>query len=87
MPKTIKGMKANASKLVSAMQAEMNASVGSLSNQMTSASARATAGTGTTVYYDQHIEQDNTYNVPVATPSEVSRTQREAARNIFGGVK
>lgn len=87
MPKTIKGMKANASKLVSAMQAEMNASVGSLSNQMTSTSARATAGTGTTVYYDQHIEQDNTYNVPVATPSEVSRTQREAARNIFGGVK
>lgn len=33
------------------------------------------------------MEQQNTYNVPVATPSEVSKAQREALRNIVGGVK
>lgn len=29
----------------------------------------------------------NTYNVPVATPSEVAKKQREALRNMVGGVK
>lgn len=38
-------------------------------------------------YVDNHIEQSNTYNTPVATPSEVSKAQREAARNLLGGVK
>jgi hypothetical protein len=33
------------------------------------------------------MEQSNTYNVPVATPSEVAKKQREALRNMIGGVK
>lgn len=38
-------------------------------------------------YYDQHVEQENNYHVPVASPSETSKAQREAARNLLGGVK
>lgn len=41
---------------------------------------------GGDTYIDEHIEQTNTYNTPVATPSEVSKAQREAARNLVGGV-
>lgn len=37
-------------------------------------------------YIDEHFEQTNTYNTPVATPSEVSKAQREAARKLLGGV-
>ena len=42
---------------------------------------------GGDTYVDQHIEQENNYHVPVATPSETSRAQREAARKLLGGVK
>lgn len=44
-------------------------------------------GTGGDTYIDNHIDQTNTYNTPVATPSEVSKSQREAARKLLGGVK
>lgn len=44
------------------------------------------AGGGDT-YVDQHIEQENNYHVPVATPSEVRKAEREAARKLLGGVK
>lgn len=42
---------------------------------------------GGDTYVDNHIEQENNYHTPVATPSEVSRAQREAARKLLGGVK
>ena len=38
-------------------------------------------------YVEEKFEQHNEYNVPVATPSEVSKSQREAARKLLGGVK
>ena len=38
-------------------------------------------------YVEEKFEQNNTYNVPVATPSEISKSQREAARKLLGGVK
>lgn len=38
-------------------------------------------------YIDQHVEQENNYHVPVVTPSETRRANREAARNLLGGVK
>lgn len=50
------------------------------------ASAEYRMGGGDT-YVDQHIEQENNYHVPVATPSETSKAQREAARKLLGGVK
>lgn len=42
---------------------------------------------GGDTYIDQHIEQENHYNVPVASPAEISKSQREAARKLLGGVK
>ena len=42
---------------------------------------------GGDTYIDEHIEQENNYHTPVATPSEVSKAQREAARKLLGGVK
>ena len=80
-------MKAKAGELVSAMRAEMSASVGQLSVGASHAAGLRMAGAGTTVYNDNRMEQSNTYNVPVATPSEVAKKQREALRNMVGGVK
>ena len=48
--------------------------------------AREYPGGGDT-YVEEKFEQHNTYNVPVATPSETARAQREAARKLLGGVK
>ena len=87
MPATLKDMKAKAGELVSAMRAEMSASVGQLSVGASHAAGLRVAGAGTTVYNDNRMEQSNTYNVPVATPSEVAKKQREALRNMVGGVK
>lgn len=42
---------------------------------------------GGDTYVEEKFEQHNTYNTPVATPSEVARAQREAARKLVGGVK
>ena len=87
MPATLKDIKAKAGELVSAMRAEMSASVGQLSVGASHAAGLRMAGAGTTVYNDNRMEQSNTYNVPVATPSEVAKKQREALRNMVGGVK
>ena len=87
MPATLKDMKSKAGELVSAMRAEMSASVGQLSVGASHAAGLRMAGAGTTVYNDNRMEQSNTYNVPVATPSEVAKKQREALRNMVGGVK
>ena len=87
MPATLKDMKAKAGELVSAIRAEMSASVGQLSVGASHAAGLRMAGAGTTVYNDNRVEQSNTYNVPVATPSEVAKKQREALRNMVGGVK
>ena len=87
MPATLKDMKAKAGELVSAMRAEMSASVGQLSVGASHAAGLRMADAGTTVYNDNRMEQSNTYNVPVATPSEVAKKQREALRNMVGGVK
>ena len=87
MPATLKDMKAKAGELVSAMRAEMSTSVGQLSVGASHAAGLRMAGAGTTVYNDNRMEQSNTYNVPVATPSEVAKKQREALRNMVGGVK
>ena len=87
MPATLKDMRAKAGELVSAMRAEMSASAGQLTVGASHAAGLRMAGAGTTVYNDNRTEQSNTYNVPVATPSEVAKKQREALRNMVGGVK
>lgn len=88
MPQAIKDMKTQASRMVAQMQAAVSASTGSLSLAAAGpANLKALSTVGTIVSNDNHFEQQNTYNVPVATPSEVSRAQREALRNMVGGVK
>lgn len=88
MPRAIKDMKAQAAKMVGQMQTAISASVGQLAlNAAGPANLRAMSTVGTIVNNDNHFEQENTYNVPVATPSEVSKAQREALRNMVGGVK
>ena len=88
MPKAIKNMERQASSMVARMQAAVSASAGTLSlNAAGPADLRALSTVGTVVNNDNHFEQQNTYNVPVATPSEVSKAQREALRNMVGGVK
>lgn len=41
---------------------------------------------GGDTYVEEKIEQTNNYHVPVATPSEVNKANREAARKLLGGV-
>lgn len=38
---------------------------------------------GGDTYIDEHIEQENNYHVPVATPSETSKAGREAVRKLL----
>ena len=88
MPDALRDMEAQAKRLVASMKAAVSSSMqGFAVNAASSATLRASSSMGTTVYNDNHVEQENTYNVPVATPSETARAQREAVRNLVGGVK
>lgn len=84
MPETLKEMRANAAALVAEAQRSISGVSGTISMNASSGFRAGTAGTS--IYYDQHIDQTNTYQVPVASPSEVARTQRQAVRNLVGGV-
>lgn len=88
MPDAIKDMEAQAEDMVASMQAAVNSNMRGFSVKAgSSATLRASNNMGTTVYNDNHVDQNNTYNVPVATPSETAKAQREAARKLIGGVK
>lgn len=88
MPEAIKDMEAQAEEMVASMQAAVSGNMRGFSVKAgSSATLRASNSMGTTVYNDNHVDQSNTYNVPVATPSETAKAQREAARKLIGGVK
>lgn len=87
MPETLQNLKARAGELVGAMRAELAASTSQMALRASHAAGLRTAGVGTTVYYDNRVEQNNEYHVPVASPSEVNKAQREAVRKLVGGVK
>lgn len=87
MPETLQNLKARAGELVGAMRAELAASTSQMALGASHAAGLRTAGVGTTVYYDNRVEQNNAYHVPVASPSEVNKAQREAVRKLVGGVK
>ena len=85
MPAAISSMRKDMQSMVSALKAEVD---GTFNGRSVSSSVGAGAAIGgTTIYNDNHVDQTNTYNVPTATPSEVSKAQREAVRNLVGGVK
>lgn len=88
MPDAIKDMEAQAEEMVASMQSAVKSNMRGFSVKAgSSATLRASNSMGTTVYNDNHVDQNNTYNVPVATPSETAKAQREAARKLIGGVK
>ena len=88
MPDAIKDMEAQAEEMVASMQSAVKSNMRGFSVKAgSSATLRASNNMGTTVYNDNHVDQNNTYNVPVATPSETAKAQREAARKLIGGVK
>lgn len=85
LPAALKSMKANVSSLV----AEAQNSVSGISAQMSigsAASLRLAGAAGVVIYNDNSVKQENTYNTPVASPSAVARSQREAVRKLVGGV-
>ncbi len=88
MPRSLREMKAEAGKLIAAMQGTVDVAM----NNFTLAAAggaglkAATAG-ATFVEIDNSQSQENNYHVPVPTPSEVAKNQREAFRNFQKGVK
>lgn len=91
MPDLESQMGADMDRLARRMQAAVEIETGDITVK-TKSKAQHTANTeyppgGGDTYIDQHVDQKNDYHVPVATPSEVSRAQREAARNLLGGVK
>lgn len=88
MPKTLREMEAQAGELLAAMQGTVDASMNEVSlNASSFGDAKALNNGGTTVYNDNHQEQENNYHVPVATPAETAKAQREAFRKMAGGVK
>ncbi len=88
MPATLREMREQAGELLAAMQGTVAASMGEVSlNASGAAGALALASAGTVVYNDNRMEQENNYHVPVATPAEINRAQREAFWKFAGGVK
>ncbi len=91
MPDLEDQMGADMDRLARKMQAAVEVETGNITVKTRSkakhtADMEYPAGGGDT-YVDQHIEQENNYHVPVATPSEVRKAEREAARKLLGGVK
>lgn len=91
MPDLEDQMGADMDRLARKMQAAVEVETGNITVKARSkakhtADMEYPAGGGDT-YVDQHIEQENNYHVPVATPSEVRKAEREAARKLLGGVK
>lgn len=88
MPKTLQEMKAQAGELIAAMRGTVTASMNEIALNASGAGAgRLLTSAGTVVYNDNHQEQENNYHVPVVTPSETAKANREAFRKMAGGVK
>lgn len=88
MPKTLRGMKAEAGKLIAAMQGTVDAAMSNFTLAAAGgAGLKATTAGATFVEIDNSQSQENNYHVAVPTPSEVAKNQREAFRNFQKGVK
>ena len=88
MPSALKTMRESATALLNEMKGTVSAYSGEIAlSAGASESRRAFSAGGTSVYYDNRIEQTNNYHEAVPAPSVVAKNQREAIRNIVGGVK
>lgn len=88
MPSSLREMKAQAGELLAVMQGTVAASMNEISLNASGASAgRLLTSAGTIVYNDNTQNQENNYHVPVVSPSETAKAQREAFRKMASGVK
>lgn len=88
MPKALREMKERAGELITAMRGTVEASMKEVAlNAAGVGAGRLLTSAGTVVYNDNHQEQENNYHVPVVTPSETAKANREAFRKMAGGVK
>ncbi len=84
MPDTVNKIRGQMSELVESMASTVGTSHYSFGKV---AGNYALAGSGGNVYYDYSQHQNNEYQVPVVTPSETAKANREAFRKLVGGVK
>lgn len=87
MPGALRDMKAQAGELLAAMQGTVDASMNEITLNASGAAAAQAGNAGTVVYNETTMQQENTYNVPVVSPSETAKANREAFRKMAGGVK
>lgn len=88
MPGALKTMRESATALLEEMRGTVADYSGEIALSAGSSQGRkAIAVGGTSIYYDNRIDQTNNYHEAVPTPSAVAKNQREAIRNIVGGVK
>lgn len=89
-PALEKQVKGNLTSFARKMQHAVNLEAGKVSLESKAKATHAATveapKTGDT-YVEEKFEQTNNYHVPVATPSEVSKANREAARKILKDVK
>lgn len=89
MPALERQVDAEMAALAGRMQAAVEVETGGiLVKNQESAQHRAAIASpkGGDTYVEEKIEQTNNYHVPVATPSEVNKANRAAARKLLGGV-
>lgn len=88
MPAALDDMDKQADELVARMRGAIEDDLGNTDIKLTAGSLNATGQfyAAQTAATAPKWEQVNNYYVPVATPSETARTQREALRNYMGGV-
>lgn len=87
MPGALKTMRESATALLEEMRGTVIDYSGEIALSAGSSQGRkAIAAGGTSIYYDNRIDQTNNYHEAVPTPSVVAKNQREAIRNIVGGV-
>ena len=87
MPGALKTMRESATALLEEMRGAVIDYSGEIALSAGSSQGRkAIAAGGTSIYYDNRIDQTNNYHEAVPTPSVVAKNQREAIRNIVGGV-
>lgn len=89
LPEADADLKAAAGHLTSTMQEEVRRGrTEAVTGTVARATYNATTNKGGDTYVeDNHIEMENNYNCPTATPSEINRSQRKAARDLLGGIK
>lgn len=88
MPRSLREMKAEAGKLIAAMRGTVDTAMNNFAIAAAGGAGLKAATAGATfVEIDNSQSQENNYHVPVPTPSEVAKNQREAFRNFQKGVK